>query len=44
MHHRTTVAGFAGALALSALTIPAAAQADDFSGDIRITKVVVNGS
>ncbi|MFC8232779.1 DUF5707 domain-containing protein [Streptomyces sp. NPDC056663] len=43
MRHRTTVAGFAGALALSALTIPAAAQADDFSGDIRITKVVVNG-
>ncbi|MFD5099823.1 calcium-binding protein [Streptomyces albidochromogenes] len=43
MHHRTTVAGFAGALALWALTIPAAAQADDFSGDIRITKVVVNG-
>ncbi|SCF56508.1 hypothetical protein GA0115254_100718 [Streptomyces sp. Ncost-T10-10d] len=43
MHHRTTVADFAGALALSALTIPAAAQADDFSGDIRITKVVVNG-
>ncbi|GAB3170758.1 calcium-binding protein [Streptomyces incanus] len=43
MHHRTTVAGFAGALALSALTIPAAAQADVFSGDIRITKVVVNG-
>ncbi|MFE0172400.1 calcium-binding protein [Streptomyces sp. NPDC059002] len=43
MHHRITVAGFAGALALSALTIPAAAQADDFSGDIKITKVVVNG-
>ncbi|MFD7462659.1 MULTISPECIES: DUF5707 domain-containing protein [unclassified Streptomyces] len=43
MHHRTTVAGFAGALALSALMTPAAAQADDFSGDIRITKVVVNG-
>ncbi|MCX5206680.1 DUF5707 domain-containing protein [Streptomyces sp. NBC_00237] len=43
MHHRTTAAGFAGALALSALTIPGAAQADDFSGDIRITKVVVNG-
>ncbi|WP_259670620.1 calcium-binding protein [Streptomyces sp. ID38640] len=37
------MAGFAGALALSALTIPAAAQADDFSGDIKITKVVVNG-
>ncbi|MEW1721417.1 calcium-binding protein [Streptomyces sp. NPDC093109] len=43
MHHRTTAAGFAGALALSALTIPGAAQADDFSGDIKITKVVVNG-
>ncbi|MFJ9084387.1 calcium-binding protein [Streptomyces sp. NPDC102384] len=43
MHHRTTVAGFAGALALSALTIPATAQADDFSGDIKITKMVVNG-
>ncbi|MFD3417195.1 DUF5707 domain-containing protein [Streptomyces decoyicus] len=43
MHHRTTVAGFAGALALSALTIPAVAQADDFSGDIKITNVVVNG-
>ncbi|MGW2461808.1 DUF5707 domain-containing protein [Streptomyces sp. NPDC001761] len=43
MHHRTAVAGFAGALALFALTVPAAAEADDFSGDIRITKVVVNG-
>ncbi|MEW1615333.1 MULTISPECIES: calcium-binding protein [unclassified Streptomyces] len=43
MHHRTTVAGFAAVLALSTLTIPVAAQADDFSGDIRITKVVVNG-
>ncbi|MFJ1958601.1 calcium-binding protein [Streptomyces microflavus] len=43
MRHRTTVTGLAGALALSALTIPAAAQADDFSGNIRITKVVVNG-
>ena len=43
MHHRTTVAGFVGALALSALTIPGIAQADDFSGDIKITKVVVNG-
>ncbi|MER6240024.1 calcium-binding protein [Streptomyces clavifer] len=43
MHHRTTVAGFAGALALSAFIIPGAAQADVFSGDIRITKVVVNG-
>ncbi|MEV7814400.1 calcium-binding protein [Streptomyces flaveolus] len=43
MHHRTIVAGLAGALALSVLTVPAAAQADDFSGDIRITKVVVNG-
>ncbi|MFJ7995765.1 calcium-binding protein [Streptomyces sp. NPDC096310] len=43
MHHRTAMAGFAGALALSPLTVPAAAQADDSSGDIRITKVVVNG-
>ncbi|MFJ3704301.1 MULTISPECIES: DUF5707 domain-containing protein [Streptomyces] len=43
MHHRTTMAGFAGALALSAVTVPASARADDFSGDIRITKVVVNG-
>ncbi|MFE2675705.1 DUF5707 domain-containing protein [Streptomyces hygroscopicus] len=43
MHHRTIVAGFAGALALSALAIPGAAQADEVSGDIRITKVVVNG-
>ncbi|NJP73909.1 calcium-binding protein [Streptomyces sp. C1-2] len=43
MHRRTAVAGFAGALALSALTIPVAAQADDYSGDIKITKVVVNG-
>ncbi|MFJ8861151.1 DUF5707 domain-containing protein [Streptomyces sp. NPDC102451] len=43
MQHRTTVAGFVGALALSALTIPGTAQADAFSGDIRITKVVVNG-
>ncbi|MEV5508836.1 calcium-binding protein [Streptomyces orinoci] len=43
MHHRTAVAGFAGALALSALVIPGAAQADEVSGDIRITKVVVNG-
>ncbi|MFF2007550.1 DUF5707 domain-containing protein [Streptomyces sp. NPDC058195] len=42
MHHRTTVAGLAGALALTALTVPAAG-ADEFSGDIRITKVVVNG-
>ncbi|MFE4694312.1 DUF5707 domain-containing protein [Streptomyces sp. NPDC056749] len=43
MHHRTTMAGFAGALALSAIAVPASARADDFSGDIRITKVVVNG-
>ncbi|MFF2853016.1 calcium-binding protein [Streptomyces sp. NPDC058001] len=43
MHHRTTVAGFAGALALSALAMPGTAQADEVSGDIRITKVVVNG-
>ncbi|MEU6673902.1 calcium-binding protein [Streptomyces sp. NPDC046925] len=43
MQHRTAVAGFAGALALSALTIPGAAQADDFSGDIKITEVIVNG-
>ncbi|MFS8202269.1 DUF5707 domain-containing protein [Streptomyces sp. CWNU-52B] len=43
MHHRTTVGAFVGAFALSALTIPATAQADDFSGDIRITNVVVNG-
>lgn len=43
MHHRTAVSGFAGALVLSALTIPVAAQADDVSGDIKITKVVVNG-
>ncbi|MEU4896128.1 DUF5707 domain-containing protein [Streptomyces sp. NPDC044780] len=43
MHHRTIVAGFAGALALSALAIPGAAQADEVSGDIRVTKVVVNG-
>ncbi|WP_030751933.1 DUF5707 domain-containing protein [Streptomyces sp. NRRL F-5135] len=43
MRHRTIVAGFAGALALPALAIPGAAQADEVSGDIRITKVVVNG-
>ncbi|MEU0132581.1 DUF5707 domain-containing protein [Streptomyces sp. NPDC006296] len=43
MYHRTTVAGLAGAFALTALVIPAGARADDFSGDIRITKVVVNG-
>ncbi|MFJ5057737.1 calcium-binding protein [Streptomyces cyaneofuscatus] len=43
MRQRTAVAGFAGALALSLLTVPGIAQADDFSGDIRITKVVVNG-
>lgn len=43
MDHRTTVAGLVGALALSALALPTAAQADDFSGDIKITKVVVNG-
>lgn len=43
MRHRTTVAAFAGTLALSALAIPGAARADDSSGDIRITKVVVNG-
>ncbi|MEW5539327.1 calcium-binding protein [Streptomyces cyaneofuscatus] len=43
MRQRTAVAGFAGALALSLLTVPGTAQADDFSGDIKITKVVVNG-
>ncbi|MFK0120752.1 DUF5707 domain-containing protein [Streptomyces sp. NPDC090994] len=43
MHHRTAVAGFAGALALSALAMPGTAQADEVSGDIKITKVVVNG-
>ncbi|MFB8103706.1 MULTISPECIES: calcium-binding protein [unclassified Streptomyces] len=43
MRQRTAVAGFAGALALSMLTAGGTAQADDFSGDIRITKVVVNG-
>jgi hypothetical protein len=43
MYHRTAAAGFAGALALSVLAIPVAAHADDFSGDIKITKVVVNG-
>jgi hypothetical protein len=43
MHRRTAMAGFTGALTLSTLTIPVAAQADDFSGDIKITKVVVNG-
>ncbi|MFD9073292.1 calcium-binding protein [Streptomyces lasiicapitis] len=43
MHHRTTVAGLAGALVLSALAIPGAAWADEVSGDIRITKVVANG-
>ncbi|KAB2593754.1 calcium-binding protein [Streptomyces arboris] len=44
MHHRTTAAAIAiaGALALSALTVPGA-QADVSSGDIKITKVVVNG-
>ncbi|MFJ2214275.1 DUF5707 domain-containing protein [Streptomyces sp. NPDC101062] len=43
MHHHTAVAGFAGALALSALAIPGVAQADDSSGNIKIAKVVVNG-
>ncbi|MFF0746974.1 DUF5707 domain-containing protein [Streptomyces sp. NPDC004111] len=43
MHQRTTVAGFAGALALSVLAMPGTAQADQAAGDIKITKVVVNG-
>ncbi|MGW0546100.1 calcium-binding protein [Streptomyces altiplanensis] len=61
MRIRATVAAISGALALSALAVPAAqaedapkpaglsaalagqAQADDVSGDTKITKVVVNG-
>ncbi|MFJ1924215.1 MULTISPECIES: calcium-binding protein [unclassified Streptomyces] len=43
MRHRTTLTVFAGALALSALALPGAARADEVSGDIKITKVVVNG-
>ncbi|MFJ6464377.1 DUF5707 domain-containing protein [Streptomyces sp. NPDC091387] len=43
MRHRTTLAAFAGALVLSALAIPGAAQADEVSGNITLTKVVVNG-
>ncbi|WP_329027162.1 DUF5707 domain-containing protein [Streptomyces sp. NBC_00690] len=43
MHHQTTVAALAGALVLSAFVLPGAAQADEVSGNIKITKVVVNG-
>ncbi|MCW8101741.1 calcium-binding protein [Streptomyces tauricus] len=44
MHHRITVGSLVGAVALSTLMIPATAQADDSSGDIQITDVVVNGA
>ncbi|MBQ0849454.1 calcium-binding protein [Streptomyces sp. BH-SS-21] len=43
MYHRITVGSLVGAVALSTLMIPATAQADDSSGDIQITDVVVNG-
>jgi hypothetical protein len=42
MRMRTTVAVVSGALALSALAVPAA-QADDGAGDTTISNVVVNG-
>ncbi|WP_225074611.1 DUF5707 domain-containing protein [Streptomyces sp. CoT10] len=42
MRIRATVAVAAGALALTALAVPAA-QADDVSGDTKISNVVVNG-
>ncbi|MEU3073168.1 calcium-binding protein [Streptomyces laurentii] len=43
MRHRTKMTALAGALVLPVLAIPTAAHADVFSGDIQITKVVVNG-
>ncbi|GGO47037.1 calcium-binding protein [Streptomyces lasiicapitis] len=43
MRIRTTVAAVSGALALSALAVPAAQAADSVQGDTKITKVVVNG-
>ncbi|GAB2812515.1 hypothetical protein GCM10027073_50910 [Streptomyces chlorus] len=42
MRIRATVAVISGALALSALAVPAA-QADDSAGDTKISNVVVNG-
>ncbi|MER5297827.1 calcium-binding protein [Streptomyces lasiicapitis] len=42
MRIRATVGALTGALALSALAVPAA-QADEADGDVKITKVVVNG-
>ncbi|WP_405657712.1 DUF5707 domain-containing protein [Streptomyces sp. RK9] len=42
MRTRATVVAVSGALALSALAVPAA-QADSVKGDTKITKVVVNG-
>ncbi|MFI0963942.1 calcium-binding protein [Streptomyces sp. NPDC021080] len=42
MRIRATVAAISGALALSALAVPAA-QADEVSGDTTISSVVVNG-
>ncbi|MFH8794907.1 DUF5707 domain-containing protein [Streptomyces sp. NPDC017941] len=39
----TTVAALSGAVALSALAVPAAQAADSVQGSTRITKVVVNG-
>ncbi|WP_308376183.1 hypothetical protein [Streptomyces sp. ISL-99] len=42
MRIRATVAAVSGALALSALAVPAA-QADGGHGDTTLTKVVVNG-
>ncbi|GHC60103.1 DUF5707 domain-containing protein [Streptomyces flavofungini] len=38
-----TIAAVSGALALSALAVPAAQAADSVQGDTKITKVVVNG-
>ncbi|MER7487058.1 calcium-binding protein [Streptomyces sp. NPDC126497] len=42
MRMRATVVALSGALALSALAVPAA-QADDIEGDTKISNVVVNG-
>ncbi|MFD0415758.1 DUF5707 domain-containing protein [Streptomyces sp. NPDC127108] len=43
MRTRATVVAVSGALALSALAVPAAQAADTVQGDTKITKVVVNG-
>ncbi|WP_329120960.1 DUF5707 domain-containing protein [Streptomyces sp. NBC_01465] len=43
MRIRATVAALTGALALSALALPSAAQADTVNEPTKVTKVVVNG-